>query len=55
MSTTAGRSRVRPNRKGTRSYGSVSQPAKRVTEKLVDIVILPSDVSLPPKVMVYVH
>jgi hypothetical protein len=45
MSTTAGRSRVRSNRKTTMPYG-VSKPVKQVSEKQVDIVIFPNDVSL---------
>ncbi|KAG1724819.1 uncharacterized protein EDB91DRAFT_1255060 [Suillus paluster] len=47
MSTTAGRSRVRSNRKTTMPY-SVSKPVKQVSEKQVDIVIFPNDIHAAP-------
>ncbi|KAG2069018.1 hypothetical protein BDR04DRAFT_1119323 [Suillus decipiens] len=47
MSTTAGRSRVRSNRKTTMPY-SVSKPVKQVSEKQVDIVIFPNDIHNAP-------
>jgi hypothetical protein len=44
MSTTASCSHVHSNRKTTMPYG-VSKPVKQISEKQVDIVIFPDDVS----------